>query len=71
MVKVISTMTSALLLCLVAQPSAIAAPLSVPAAASIQRPMVQEVRWVTRCHRHHHHHRAGWYRTCRRVHVYG
>ncbi len=56
-------------LCLAIQASAFAAPVSVPAPASAERAMVQDVRWVTRCHRHHNHHRPGWHRVCHRVHI--
>jgi hypothetical protein len=61
----------AALLCLTMQAAAVAAPLAsaAPAAAPAASPVVQEARWITRCHWHHHHHHHG-YRSCHRVHVY-
>jgi hypothetical protein len=67
MTKSISAAIAAALLCLAVQHSAAAAPITAPAPAGVSRADIQDVRWVTRCHRHRRHHR--WVRVCHRVRV--
>lgn len=69
MKKFVPAIIAAVMLSVAAQSGAVAAPMSAPAPASLHKSSVEDVRWVTRCHRWHHHHH--WHRSCHRVHFHG